>query len=429
MEALIQFTEQFRTLANKSFPLLQDEAMQHFNRLGFPDSKNEEWKFTNISPLVNKEYSWNLPRFRANKKDLETRFPFLKEVLVILIENGKLNESESDLNDLPAGISIHSLLEKKSDPRILNHYGRYADTHADAFAALNTAFSNDGIVIWSTKVARIKIPVVVLNVSYAKEESLISHNRILIVAEKNSEAAISLLNISLDAQSETFSNQVIEIVTAENSKLELNILQDENKNAFHICNTYVHQEKHSVFNVNTISTGGRITRNKLHIRLDDIHCETHLYGLYIAGGDQLIDNHTAVFHAQPHCSSNQLYKGIIGGRAHGVFNGKIIVERQAQKTIAYQSNKNILLSNDAVINAKPQLEIFADDVKCTHGATTGQMDDHALFYLRSRGIPEADAKAMLNLAFAQDVINHISGESLRRHTTHYVEQKLKSLFD
>ena len=213
----------------------------------------------------------------------------------------------------------------------------------------------------------------------------------------------------------------------ENAKVEYDLLQNENDRSFRITGTHVCQASNSTFSINTASLGGSILKNKLHIKLDGQNCETHMHGLYVAGGNQLIDNHTAVYHAKPHSHSNELYKGIIGGKAHGVFNGKIFVEKDAQKTNAYQSNKNILLSNDAVVNAKPQLEIFADDVKCTHGATTGQMDDEALFYLRSRGINENDAKALLNLAFANDVLGNIKDGSFRSYIAGLVGMKLRAI--
>ena len=232
------------------------------------------------------------------------------------------------------------------------------------------------------------------------------------------------LTLSRNETSDTLVNAVNEIVVEENASLEFDIVQNENDKAYQVCNTYAYQGRDSKFTINTATLGGSIVRNKLHIKLDAENCKTHLYGLYIADEKQLVDNHTAVIHARPHSNSNQLYKGIIGGKAHAVFNGKIFVEKDAQKTNAYQSNKNILLSNDAVINAKPQLEIFADDVKCTHGATTGQMDEESLFYLRSRGINEVHAKALLNKAFASDILGNITIESLREMVARETEKKL-----
>lgn len=420
------YSEKYKSLASKSFPRLQDDAMKHFSRMGFPTIKNEEWKYTNLSALINKEFQFPVLQKEVSKEEVMKQFPFIQNSICVVIENGNLNNKASSINDLPKGLAINKLSEVGDNEIVKRHYNLYVDVHDDVFGALNTAFANDGLVVHVNKNAIIERPLYLINISSSLEQAVIAHNRLLVIAEKNSSLKINWLTFSKSDSSETFLNAENEIVVDENASLEFNILQNENKKSYQICGTHTYQSANSRFSINTIALGGSILRNKLHIKLDGQNCEAHMHGLYIADESQLIDNHTAVYHSKPNSNSNQLYKGIISGKAHGVFNGKIFVERDAQKTNAYQSNKNILLSNDAVVNAKPQLEIYADDVKCTHGATTGQMDEDALFYLRSRGINENEAKAILNLAFANDILNNTSDPDFREYLSSVVETKLKN---
>lgn len=416
--------EQYKNL-KKEFPSLQDEAMKHFNRLGFPTIKNEEWKYTNILPILNKDFSFLFSEAKISREEVIQKLPFVADGILVVMENGKLNLASSDLKSQD-GIEIKKLSEAKNNHLVKAHYNLYVDVQEDAFGALNTAFANDGLVIHIEEKSIIEKPIYIVNISYSQEQAVIAHNRLLVVAEKNSSAKIAWITVSKNDLSETFLNAQNEIFVGENASLEFDVLQNENQKSFQVCGTHVYQSANSRFSVNTVATGNSILKNKLHIKLDGLNCENHMHGLYIAAKSQLIDNHTAVYHTKPYCNSNQLYKGIIGGQAHGVFNGKIFVERDAQKTNAYQSNKNILLTDEAVVNAKPQLEIYADDVKCSHGATTGQLDDEALFYLRARGIGENDAKAMLNFAFASDIIQNIKIDSLKNYLQKLLSDKLDS---
>jgi len=421
----VAFIEQYKTLT-KAFPSLQDEAMKHFNRLGFPTIKNEEWKYTNIHSILSKDFSFLFPESKISREEILQQCPYAEDGIFVVIENGKLNIEISDFKNNPDGIEIKKVSEVKNNPLVKKHYNLYVDVEEDAFGALNTAFANDGLVVLINEKKIIEKPIYIINISYSQEQAVIAHNRLLVIAEKNSSAKIAWVTVSKNNLSETFLNAQTEIFVDENASIEFNVLQNENEKSFQICGTHVYQSANSKFSINTISLGGSILRNKLHIKLDGRNCETHLHGLYIANNSQLMDNHTAVYHTMPNSGSNQLYKGIIGDKAHGVFNGKIFVERDAQKTNAYQSNKNILLSDDASINTKPQLEIYADDVKCSHGATTGQLDEEALFYLRARGIGENDAKALLNFAFASDVIQKIKIESLKDNLLKLLANKLNS---
>ena len=407
---------------------MQEEAIGHFNRLGLPTTRNEEWKYTNITPLFSRNFNLPAAGPAISKDELIRRFPFLKGESFVVLENGRMIPESSEIHALPDGIFLKNLNEARDLPAVKNHFNRYVDVEQDAFAALNTAFAREGLVVIVSEKRKTERPLYILNVALADNEAVVSHNRLLVICEKYSTARISNIVISGNEHSESFVNEQVEIFLDEQASLEFDVLQDENRKSFHINGTHVYQSANSRFDITTAALGGSILRNKLHIKLNGENAEAHMHGLYVANGTQLIDNHTAVYHSMPHCNSNELYKGLVGGKAHAVFNGKILVEKDAQKTNAYQSNKNILLNNDAVVNAKPQLEIFADDVKCTHGATTGQMDDEALFYLRARGIPEKNAKALLNLAFANDILGNITAEPFRNFTAGVVESKLKEVF-
>lgn len=408
-------------LKNDPFRITRKDAKENFEKLGFPTTRHEEWKYTNVLPLLEK----NLRQAATPESipsDSET-IPGLdlSGGIVLLMVNGFLQPIPGGL---PEGLTIKNIKEAVSDPMFIKHFDKYADKKDDAFAALNTAFVNEGIYIEVASGRKIDQPVYIINHTSVAEDSW-TNNRVLIVSRKNSQASIEWLTTSSGrGKSSSLMNAVTEIVVEENARLDFCILQNDLDNVSQVCNTYVNQERDSHFNINTITMGGLLVKNKLHLMLADQNIETHLFGLYMGSGKQLIDNHTAVFHAKPNCFSNQRYKGILDDDSQGVFNGKIFVFQDAQKTNAYQSNKNILLSDGATMNAKPQLEIFADDVKCSHGATTGQLDEEALFYLRSRGIGLENAKALLNVAFAADVIQNIPNEVLREYILNLIQNKL-----
>jgi len=257
------------------------------------------------------------------------------------------------------------------------YFAKYAKLN-NGFIALNTAFAKDGAYINIPEGVTINDPVHILNVNGNENGHLLSQPRNLIIAGKNSRVKV-LESYNSITNSANFTNVVTEVIAEEGSNIDLYRIQDENLNSFHVSLTQVEQKKRSVFTVYTMTTGGALVRNDVNSVLDDEGCETHLYGLYITDGSQHVDNHTLMDHAKPHCLSNELYKGVLNGRSRAVFNGKVLVRPDAQKTNAYQSNKNILLSPDAKVDTKPQLEIFADDVKCSHGATVGQLDEESVF--------------------------------------------------
>lgn len=425
----IKFLEDFKETAlyiqNNPYRDIRQKAIKHFEELGFPTTKNEEWKYTNIIPHVSKQFQFAKKEFVLKAIDDLNIALTLNDAIVVVLENGFLNPVLSDLNNLPAGLTIKSIAECENDVVFSKHFANHAEQGIDAFSALNTAFMNDGVYLHVAKNVIIEKPIYIINVTAQGEEDMITFPRCLIFSEKGSKAAVEWLTTTKTRRGSTsLMAAVNEIVVEENARLDFCILQNDHEQVAQVCNTYAYQEANSHFNINTITIGGNLVRNKLHIKLDGLNVETHLFGLAMGGGSQLIDNHTAVTHAKPHCFSNQLYKGIMDGASLGVFNGKIMVMKDAQKTNAFQSNKNILLSDDAAMYAKPQLEIFADDVKCSHGATTGQIDEEALFYLRTRGIGIDRAKSLLNVAFAADVIRNIPNEALRNYILDLIENKL-----
>jgi Fe-S cluster assembly protein SufD len=317
--------------------------------------------------------------------------------------------------------SLKTAREQHGD-LVKKHLGKYIDYQNETFTAFNTAFVDDGAFIFIPKNTALQEVVHIINLTDVHDESAIIHPRNLIVAEDGAEAEVVE---SFHALSENvyFNNLVTEVFVGRNARLKHIKLQEENSLAYHISNSQVCQQRDSNYTTNNIDLGGRLVRNNLNIRLEGENCESHLYGYYMGFKNQLIDNHTFIDHAMPNCFSNELYKGILDDKSQGVFNGKILVRQDAQKTNALQSNKTLLLTNEASVNAKPQLEIFADDVKCTHGATIGQLDDEALFYLRARGISEDMAGAMLRHAFVADVLDNIEIDSIRKKLDHDIIEK------
>lgn len=395
---------------------LRKAACEAFVATGFPTTKNEEWKYCDVKDLATLPLITDPTELNTSAVDL----PFLSKGIVLVFDNGVFNNTLSTYNELPQGLTIE-LLQNTNHQVALQHYQQYADNQL-AFSALNTAFNTGGLFIYASAKAIITDSVFIIN-RVEEVQNATTYCRNLIVADTQAQLNVAMLTVSKKATG--YINVVNELVAMQNANLSFDYIQNDTHSLSQVSNTFVYQKTQSVFTINTITLGGKLVRNNLHMMLADQHIETHLNGLYVINGQSIVDNHTAVHHAYPNCNSNQLYKGIVNDKATGVFNGKIFVYKDAQKTNAYQSNKNILLSNDANMYAKPQLEIYADDVKCSHGATTGQLDDEALFYLRSRGINLTDAQSLLNFAFASDVLQNIKHEGLHQYTVAQLAQKLK----
>jgi Fe-S cluster assembly protein SufD len=406
---------------NKALQSRKKEALANFEKSGFPTTKNEEWKYTNVSSILKKDFILS-GSTSLNKEDIQ---PFLlggPEANHIIFLNGIYSKEYSKIVSPESSLIIKNFSD--AEPAILEAYfGKLADANKDSFTALNTAFAENGAYIRVPKGKIVEAPVILYFISDARQTDILTQPRNLFLAEENSQIKIIETFNNLGSKA-SFTNIVTEVIVRQDAIVEYYKIQNESEDGHHVGTTEVLHEGKSIFSSTTVTINGGIIRNNLNIELGAEFCESTLYGLYVLKNKQHVDNHTLVDHAKPNCYSNELYKGILDDKSTGVFNGKINVKPDAQKTNAFQSNKNILLSKDASMNTKPQLEIFADDVKCSHGTTVGQMDEEPLFYLRSRGIREDNAKALLMNAFANDIIEHIKIESLKDKIQHLVFQRL-----
>ena len=399
---------------------LRAEAMEQFTALGIPTTRNEAWKYTNIGRVLRHEYVLDAPGGSVTAETVR-RFliPGLDAHLVVLV-NGRFSREHSSVGDLPPGVVVTGFAQaSKEHPDLLSrHYGRYADAKNEAFTALNTAFATDGVFVFVPADVSLDRPVHVLNLVNATRDVMLQP-RLLYAVESGARATFVETGHGMTDR-RTLTNSVTEVYVGAHANVEHYKVQNLGATASQIYNVQVYQERDSVFTTHTLTLSGALVRNNLAFLPDGEHCETHLYGLFMGSGRAHIDSHTLVDHAKPNCFSNELYKGILEDESTGVFNGKVFVRQDAQKTNAYQSNKSIVLSERATMYSKPELEIYADDVKCSHGATTGQLDQEALFYLRSRGLSERLARALLLQAFARDVVDKIRLDPVREMLDDYI---------
>ncbi|HEX4945916.1 MAG TPA: Fe-S cluster assembly protein SufD [Blastocatellia bacterium] len=403
---------------------LRANAIAQFERLGFPTTRHEEWKYTNVAPILKHEFRAATSAAPALALDGFT-YPESRESQLVFV-NGMFAPALSNLSALPSGVTVSNFAA--TDQKLLSQYvATQIDYHNDAFSALNTAFADDGALVVIPRGQVVAAPIHLLFV--ATEESVISHPRVLVVAEEGSIATLIESYVAPNDEAVYFTNAVAEIIVKADANLTHYRLQEESTSAFHIATTQVQQDSKSIYSSYAISLGGDIVRHTLNTKLDGEHIESTIDGLYIVTGNQHCDNHTTIDHAQPHCNSHQLYKGILDDKARAVFNGKIFVQAGALLTDARQLNKNLLLSANAHVDTKPQLEIYTDDVKCAHGATVGQLAEDELFYLRSRGLRTETARALLTYGFAEDVISKIKLESVRKQLDEIVLTRLHQNLD
>ncbi len=401
-------------------------ALQKLGEMSFPTQREEEWKYTNISPLLNFNFvdPLNAAKVEISKDRLQNYlFKGFDNHLLVFI-NGVFSEELSDIKDLPSGVIVDSIFnaDKNSNDQ-LKKYFTAESVYESAFEALNIAYSYDGLFVYIPKGKVIEKPIQVLYLNGSDSNNILVSPRNLIIAEENTEAQI-IANYRGFSNNPYFANVKTNINADENSIVDFHQIVDESDNAYHIENTQIYQKGNSRVTHFSLEFGGSIVRNDLKTKLDDENSEVNYYGLYLGIDEQHFDNHTFVDHAKPNCLSNELYKGILDDNSKGVFSGKILVRQDAQKTNAYQSNKTVLLSKTATIDTKPQLEIYADDVKCSHGATIGHLDDTAYFYIRSRGVPSELAKSMLIRAFANDVIEKIRIDEFKEQINHKIFEHL-----
>jgi Fe-S cluster assembly protein SufD len=402
-------------------------AAERFAAVGFPTARDEEWRFTPVTPIA--RTNWRQAPAVAARLPADRLAPFVfghPEWSTLVFVNGAYSRVLSRVSELPRGVLVGSLAEAlRGDGSLLEaHLTRHAPIEGSPFTALNTAGFRDGGLVHVPAGLDLDRPVHFVYLTTADAEGVAIHPRNLIVVERGARAAVIESYVTLVPDGLYWTNPVTEVAAAAGSWLEHTRIQRESERAYHVGLTQVNQQRDSHYRSFSMAMGAALARHNLHVRLNDENIETLMYGLYLTRGDQVVDNHTAIFHDQPNCRSWEVYKGVLDGRSRAVFNGKVLVQPAAQKTDAKQTNRNLLLSDLAKVDTKPQLEIFADDVKCTHGATVGRLDDTALFYSRSRGIPQDSAERLLTYAFAAEVIEEVALEPVRDELDRLVLDRL-----
>jgi Fe-S cluster assembly protein SufD len=405
---------------------IRKDALSQLKEMHFPTIKDEEWKYTNVASLLKQNFE--SPE-TLGKTDVEEEFIYKHSFTDfdydrVVFVNGKFNSEMSIIGELPKGVIIGSLAEAitRHTDLVKKYIGKYSRV-TNAFNAMNDAYSTDGLFLYLPKGAMLERPIQVFFVSGSNDGKVLSTPRNLLIAEDGSSAKV-IPNYIGTGKNQYFTNTLSEIHVDANANLDYIKIQNENKDSYHIDKTDVWQNKNSIFNHYSFAFGAALSRTDVNSILDEENIECHYYGLYVGTDKQHMDHHTYVDHAKPNCMSNEIYKGILDDESRGVFNGQIMVRPNAQKTNAYQSNKTVLLSDKATIDTKPQLEIFADDVKCSHGATIGKLDQEAYFYIRSRGVQEKMAQSMLIHAFAGDVIEAVNIEQMRDQLNHKLFETL-----
>lgn len=405
----------------------RESAIREFIKLGIPTRKNELYKYTGLDPFFSHDYSnYFMPgeqdfvraeEFRCDVTDLD--------VHAIVLLNGFYPTITDKIRELPGGVLIGSLNEasKQFGDQIEKHYGKYVNGSSDSLVYLNTALASDGVFIYVPEGIEPDKPIQIINL-VESDEDIFNQHRNLVIVEKNASVTLIICDHTLSPR-KFLTNAVTEVYVGENSHFDIIRVQNEHNNAAKITHTFIHQEGNSHASSNNITLHGGLVRNSTHHYLGGEGAGCDSCGLFLADEDQHVDNYVNMVHAYPNCTSSQLFKGILDNAATGAFNGRIHVHKNAQGTLAYQKNNNILLNDDARMDTKPQLEIFADDVKCSHGATVGQPDNDALFYLQSRGIGRHEARLMLMSGFAHEVIENIRVEALRERIDSLVMERLR----
>lgn len=407
----------------------KQQAWHTFGQLGFPSLKNEAYKYTPITDTLAEVFDLSQPS-AASELTQEAILPLLHhqmDAYQLVLLNGQFSTTHSKLSNPEQPLQILTFTEayQQRQALFLQHFDQYAQDEVDAFAALNTALFEEGIFIHIPDHAVLDKPLFIYHITDARANQGLTYPRLLIAAGQNSQASLVTSWHTL-GQHPGFTNAVTEIMLGKDARLDYYTLQTHMGQAYHVNTTQCYQASQSVLNNYTFTWDGLLVRNNLNIHIDAPHSEANLYGLYCLDGQQHADNHTMVNHAKPYTQSHELYKGILAGKATGVFNGRIYVRSEAQKTNAFQASNNLVLTDQATIHTKPQLEIWADDVKCSHGATTGQLDETQLFYLSTRGIPADTARHMLLSAFASDVIDRVPLLALKHYLNQALETKLST---
>ena len=403
---------------------IRSKAFQNFENLGFPTKKLEAWKYTSLNSVLKQDYSLFPNKENAIQlADVQKYFIHDIDTYKLVFIDGKYSSflSESTHDTFDVCLMSAALTKPKYKAVIENYFNKIAKK--DNLTSLNTAFANEGAYIYIPRNVEVEKPIQVINFTTGSEAATMLQPRNLIVVEQNAHVQIIERHQSLTSNP-VLTNAVTEVFAAKDATVDIYKIQNDDTNASLVDNSYIEQKSNSIVSVHTFSFGGNITRNNLNFYQRGEHIDSILKGITILEGKQHVDHHTLVHHIEPNCESHQDYKGIYNERSTGVFNGKVVVDKEAQKTNAYQKSNNVLLSDKATINAKPQLEIFADDVKCSHGCTIGQLDESALFYMQSRGIPAKEAKALLLYAFGNEVVEKIKIPELKSRITKLIANKL-----
>jgi len=413
--------------------LLRENAMDRFKEIGFPSVKEEEWKYTNVAPIARIDFNpWVLSDALGAESDAKelASFNYIEaEKSQLVFVNGKLRSDLSSRSGLSDDVVAMDLSEAITDQRygeiVREHLARGADYIGNGFTALNTAFISTGAFVYLPKGLKLEALLHLLFISDTVRSKMATFPRVLVVAEENSSATIIESYASTDGEL-YFTNAVVEIVLKDGARLSHYKVQRESTKAFHVATTNADLGPNSSYDSTTITLGAQLSRHDISVIMDHEGAECRVDGLYIVSTGQHADTHSVIDHKQSHCTSHQLYKGILDGKSRAVFNGKIFVRHDAQKTDAMQTNKNLLLSNEARVDTKPQLEILADDVKCAHGAAVGQIDEEQLFYLKTRGIHHDLARNLLTYGFAEEVIGKIKVDSIKKQLDEAVLNRLNA---
>jgi len=429
MNNIEQFKEQFDRIQavsnDNGLGTIRKNAFNAFSKMGIPTSKHEEWKYTRIGSLFNTNYDFAADQTTGtlSKEELDgIRLPGHEQANELVFVNGVYSALLSVIRSKELLIlPLENAASNEFKDIVHKHFGHSGNYLKDGINALNTAFVRGAVFIHVKERKVVDQPVYIYNITDTRNGNILAQPRSLVHLAPQSQLHI-VETFATMGDGEAFTNQVMEVVIDRDARLEYYKIQRDKESQ--VSTTHIRHIAKSYSNTVTISLDGGIVRNNLNIVLDAEYCESHLYGLYYQKNTSHIDNHTVVDNVKPNCFSNQLYKGILDDNATGVFNGKIFVRQDAQKTNAYQSNKNILLSDSAAVNTKPQLEIFADDVKCSHGCTVGRLDEEGLFYLQSRGITEKNAKSLLLHAFASDILENIQLPVIKEYVDQQISQRL-----
>lgn len=407
---------------------LREQAIRSFENTGFPLKKEENYKYTYLEPVFDGELSFLFNPREITFDDTELfrcDVPMLDSQVLTVLNGFFHNPLGVSLYELENGIIYGSLKEATyRHPDLVSRYlGKNASMQKESFVSLNTAFSQDGVFLYVPEGQRLERPIQIIHLLLSDKNQMV-HHRNLFVVEKHASAQVIICDHTLSPHM-FLTNSVTEAYTGENGDLDILRLQNEHNNSCQVTNTWIRQDAHSRCQHGTVTLHGGKVRNNLHIRMEGEGAETNALGLFLIDKMQHVDSYTVIEHASPHCTSNQHYKGVLDDASTGAFNGKIHVHPDAQKTEAYQTNNNILLTDNAKMNTKPQLEIYADDVKCSHGATVGQLDEEALFYLQSRGISKDESRLMLMAAFTHEVISRIKQPALQDRIADLVGKRLR----